>query len=80
MLTPNLCRAARHLIGWKQEDLAEKSELAVNTIRMFEGGKTKPHKSTLKLLRETFEAAGVEFLIRDGRGVGLQLRVGYGET
>ena len=73
MITPAQCRAARGLLDWKQQDLARHSEISVNTIRMFERGKTKPYKGTLVVLRQTFEAHGVEFIIRDGEGVGLQL-------
>ena len=77
MITPNLCRAARHLLGWKQEDLAERSDLAVNTIRQFEGGKTSaPHRTTLKTIQASFESAGVEFITRDGKFVGVQFRNG----
>ena len=74
MITPNLCRAARHLLGWKQEDLARRSDLAVNTIRQFESGKTStPHRTTLKTIQTTFEAAGLEFITRDGEPVGVQI-------
>ena len=78
MITPTLCRAARVLLGWKQDDLAKRSEVGVAAIRRFEGGKTTPHRTTLKALQTTFEDAGIEFLTRDGEPVGLQFRDGRG--
>ena len=74
MITPTLSRAARVLLGWKQDDLADRSSVGINTIRLFEGGKSSPHRSTLKLLTETFEKAGIEFLGEDGNGPGVRLR------
>ncbi len=72
MITPNLCRAARALLEWKQDDLSEASAIGLNTIRRFEGGKSNPNKSTLKLLTDTFEKAGIEFINGDGPGVRLK--------
>lgn len=78
MITPNLCRAARVLLGWKQVDLAERSDVGINTIRVFEAGKSKPRKGTLRLLELAFEEAGVEFIAEDGAspsgGPGLRLK------
>ena len=74
MITPTLCRAARVLLGWRQEELAERSEVGVTTVRQFEGGKTTPHRTTLNAFQSTFEDAGVEFITRDGEAVGVQFR------
>ena len=74
MITPTLCRAARVLLGWKQDDLAERSDVGLSAIRQFEGGKTtSPHRTTLKALQTTFEDAGIAFIIEDGKGVGVKL-------
>ncbi len=72
MMTPAQCRAARGLLGWQQQELATQAEIAVNTIRKLEGGKTSPHKSTLKILKATFEKAGIEFTTEGGIGVKLK--------
>ena len=73
MITPTLCRAARVLLGWKQDDLAKHSEVGVAAIRRFEGGKTTPHRTTLKALQTAVEDAGIEFVIENGKGVGVKL-------
>lgn len=63
IITSNLCKAARNLLDWKQEDLAEKSEVAVATISFFERGLKTPRPRTLKAIRDAFEVAGIEFEI-----------------
>ncbi|MCG8504303.1 MAG: helix-turn-helix domain-containing protein [Sphingomonadales bacterium] len=72
MLTTAQCRAARALLKWNQQDLADRSEVAVSTIKKFETETTAPHNSTLKLLRQTFEAQGIEFIDEGSGGVWLK--------
>jgi transcriptional regulator with XRE-family HTH domain len=59
-------RAARALLGWKQEDLAEASDLSLTAIRSFETGYV-PRNSTAQAVRHALENAGLEFT--DGEGV-----------
>ena len=70
MITPAQCRAARALLDWSQQRLAEESKIGNATIRNFEGGKSTPQHATLDVLRRALEAAGVEF-INDERGDGV---------
>ena len=79
MITPAQCRAARALLKWKQEDLAQRADVGVSTIRTYEVEKTTPHRSTLKAIQAAFEAAGIEFLydgetptMNGGQGVRLK--------
>ncbi len=74
MITPAQCRAARGLVSWSQLELATKSEVSVVTIRNFEKGETEPRSSTLKVIRQTLEAAGVLFVDENGAGPGVRLR------
>ena len=79
MITPAQCRAARGLLKWKQTDLAEWSGVGTLAINKFEGGKTAPHTATLKVLKETFEKAGVIFIAENeateaNAGAGVRLR------
>lgn len=66
MITPSQCRAARGLLNWTQDDLAEKAQVGVVTIRQFERGKTEPQRATLVVMQDAFEKAGVEFTDNDG--------------
>lgn len=61
IITPNLCKAARNLLNWKQSDLAKKSEVSLATIGAFETGAKILQARTLRNLRTTFEQAGMEF-------------------
>lgn len=74
MLTPRLSRAARALIGWTQGDLANRSGVAISTIRRFEGGNESVFQSTLTLLTEAFEKAGIEFIPENGGGPGVRTK------
>lgn len=53
--------------------MAARSEVGLSTIKKFEAEMTAaPHKSTLKVLCQTFQAAGVQFT--DDNGIGVKLK------
>ena len=66
MITAEQYRAARALVAWRREDLAEKSLVAVATIADFETSRRRPQKRTLAALRTTLETAGVAFIDPNG--------------
>lgn len=68
------CRAARSLLNWTQERLAEVSGVSVTAIRNFERGATAPIRANLAAIRHALEAAGVEFIDPNGGGPGVRLR------
>lgn len=75
MMTPAQLRAARSLIEWTREDLAEASGVFVNTIRNFERGVSDPKQSTLLAWRRALAKAGVVFIDgTDTEGPGVRLR------
>jgi hypothetical protein len=49
--------------------LAGEAAMSSNTIATFETGKRTPYTNTLRDIRKTFEAAGVEFTNGDVPGV-----------
>jgi len=72
-LPANILKAARALLGWSQDDLAAKSDVAKKTIADIErGADRKPLRRTVAAIRQALEAAGIEFLDDDG----LRLRKG----
>ena len=71
MLTSAQCRAARGLIGWNQQQLADAAGVGVATVRLFEAGKGEQRRSTLSVIKRAFEAAGVEFTNGNQPGVRL---------
>jgi transcriptional regulator with XRE-family HTH domain len=79
-ITPEQCRAARALLGLKQIELSQQSSVSAKTIADFELGTRRPYAATLTVLRQTLEAAGVEFLepVEGVAGAGVRFRWGFG--
>jgi transcriptional regulator with XRE-family HTH domain len=71
------CRAARALLDWSQDQLAENARVARATIADFERNVRMPMRQNLLSMMSTFEAAGVAF-IPDGEdsegGAGVRFR------
>ena len=68
-------RAARGLLGWSQQKLAEMASVSLATVQFFETNKHQPIKNNLTAMRRALEDACVEFLpARNGKGVGVRLR------
>jgi predicted transcriptional regulator len=74
MLTAEQCRAARGLLAWSQQQLAQKAGVGVVTVHQVEAANIKPRRATLQVIRRAFEAAGVAFIDADGGGPGVRLR------
>jgi transcriptional regulator with XRE-family HTH domain len=66
------CRAARGLIGWSRDKLAENSGVPTRTLSDFELSATAPRQRTVAAVRTALEAAGVEFTNGDAPGVRLR--------
>ena len=54
--------------------LAEKAGVHRNTITNIETGKYNGDADTLDAIRKAFEAAGVEFIEKNGGGPGVRLK------
>ena len=76
MLTSAQIRAARGLLRWSAQDLAEASALGVNTIRRAEVAESQIALTAANNLavRNALEAAGVEFIDENGGGPGVRLK------
>lgn len=78
-MTPEQCRAARALVAWSQQQLADAASVGVATIRVFESGASAPRHATLEVLERALAGAGVVFLA-DGEAVdggpGVRLKPG----
>lgn len=67
-------RAARGLLNWSVRELSERSGAHRNTITNFETGKSGGDPKTIAAIRAALEAAGVQFIDRNGGGPGVRLR------
>jgi transcriptional regulator with XRE-family HTH domain len=74
MISSAQCRAARGLLGWSQQNLADHAKVGIVTVRQLEAGVHEPRRATLDVVRRAFEAAGVEFIDENGGGFGVRFR------
>ena len=74
MITSAQCRAARALLAWSQQDLADKSRVGIVTIHQLEAGTSQPRRSTVEVIRRALDVAGVEFIEENGGGPGVRLK------
>jgi transcriptional regulator with XRE-family HTH domain len=56
---------ARIALGWGVRDLAKHARIGSNTVTRFEAGKAV-NASTLTMMKQAFEAVGIEFLDNGG--------------
>ncbi|MFG1328919.1 transcriptional regulator [Xanthobacter autotrophicus] len=76
MITGAQIRAARGLIRWSADALAESSKLGVATVRRAESVDGVPTitEANLAAIRAALEAAGVLFIEQNGNGPGVRLK------
>ncbi|WP_188578854.1 helix-turn-helix domain-containing protein [Azorhizobium oxalatiphilum] len=66
-------RAARALLGWDQQLLADRAQIAVRTLSSFEDGSRSPRARVRDAIVTTLINAGIIFSVTD-EGVGVFLR------
>ena len=71
MITARQSRAARALLGWTQQRLADKALVSLTALKRLESQKgLRVYETTDDQVRRTFEAAGIVLLrTDDGEGV-----------
>ena len=75
MITGVQIRTARAALGWSVSKLSAESCVSARTINRIEGESVEFNTTAanLKLIRETLEAAGVEFIGSADEGPGVRL-------
>lgn len=76
MITARQIRAARALLGWSQQELADKAIVSLNAVVRIEREKVDPRASTLNAIESTLKKAGIEFLGSESKGEGVRLSAG----
>lgn len=61
-LTANQCKAARALLAWNQQDLAQQAKLGTSTIADFERGKRTPTEENIEAIVKAFISSGISFV------------------
>jgi transcriptional regulator with XRE-family HTH domain len=69
-------KAARALLAWSQEQLAEAADVSIPTIKRLEAndGPLGGRSGTGAKIQTALELAGVEFIDENGGGPGVRLR------
>ena len=74
MISPRQIRAARALLGWSQQELADKAIVSLNALTRLERAQVDPRVSTVTALQRALSKAGVEFIAEEpNRGEGVRL-------
>ncbi len=78
MISTGQVRAARALLRWTAEDLANAAEVGVATIRRMEvlDGVPAGNVKTLVAIQQALEGAGIEFIGSPDDSPGVRLRSG----
>ncbi len=74
MITPRQIRAARALLDWSQQQLADKAIVSLNAVARLEKGIVDSRASTLLAIQKALVKAGIEFLDADQKGEGVRLK------
>ncbi len=76
MITAEQIRAARALLRWSAQDLANRSGIGFRTIQRFESERGIPgsRSKNLMTIRKVLEDAGVVFIDQNGGGPGVRLK------
>lgn len=72
MATSRQIRAARALLGWTQQTLADRALVALNTVNAIETDRPYPKEDTIESVIQALEKAGVVFLSNDVMGEGVR--------
>jgi transcriptional regulator with XRE-family HTH domain len=76
MITARQSRAARALLGWNQETLAEKARVSLTALKRLESeSELRVYESTRDQVRRALEANGIVLLTTD-RGEGVMVMRG----
>lgn len=68
------CRAARALLEWSEEQLAEAAQVDLTVIRRFEARLRRPSPDQQRKMRKALEDGGVVFIAENGGGAGVRLK------
>ena len=74
MITARQICAARALLGWSQQHLADKAIVSLNAVARLEKGIVDSRVSTVLAVQKALVRAGIEFLAADQKGEGVRLK------
>ena len=69
-----LCRAARGLLGWSQDEFAKRANVGRSSVHEFERGARTPGEKKLSAMIRALQDAGIWFFFDAEGSVGVALR------
>jgi transcriptional regulator with XRE-family HTH domain len=72
-MTPLLCRVARAMLNWTQDDLGKRSGLSLDSIKIFEGRERALLASNRAKIQDALSMAGIRFVEEDGGGIAVRM-------
>jgi len=73
-ITGPQCRAARALVEWPRDRVAQLAGIDAGILANFESGGSRPDDEILLRLQQALEEGGAVFLFEGDRGVGVRLK------
>lgn len=73
MITARQIRAGRALLGWSQQELADRAIVSTNAVNRLERGLVDSRTSTLAAVQKALVKGGIEFIPADVKGEGVRL-------
>lgn len=74
MLAPEQSRAARAWLDWSQEQLAERANVSLSTVRDFEKGRRSPIANNMLAMEQALRQAGITLVHdKEGQAAGITL-------
>ena len=74
MILASQCRAARGLLDWNKQEIADKAKVGIVTVRQLEAGTHQPRRATLDRSMLLSRSGGRGVHSENGGGVGVRLR------
>jgi predicted transcriptional regulator len=70
-------KAARHLLGWSQQELASRARVSLPTIKRLEAedGLLGGRPNTARKILDTLQHAGIRFIAHDGEILGVTINL-----
>ena len=73
MVSSRQIRAARALLNWTQQTLADHAVVAINTVRAIEANRSYPKPDSITAVHRALRKAGIVFLSSGTMGEGVRL-------
>lgn len=79
MIDGRQIRAARAMLGWSRDDLLKAAGISMSALLRLECSRADSRGSTINKVAGALHLAGIEFLMRDDRAIGVLLKMPQGQ-